>query len=186
MDDRIDAAFRAAPRARFLPRGARFRAGVDGPIALGHGATCSQPRTVRDMLALLAPDAGDRVLDVGAGSGWTTALLAELVGPTGAVRGVELEPALASRGARTLAAGPWWWASIHPADPRVIGDPAHGPYDRILVSADAQALPPDLLGSLADESRLVLPVRGTMTLLVRSGGADTVSSHGSYRFVPLR
>lgn len=186
MTDRIEAAFAAAPREWFLPPAARLRAGVDGPIHIGHAQTCSQPRTVSEMLRLLDPRPGLRVLDVGSGSGWTTALLAELVGPAGEVRGVELEPDLATWGSENLARGQWPWASITTAEPGVIGDPAHGPYDRILVSADAREIPTDLLEQLSDDARLVLPVRGTMTLVVRTAAADTVTEHGSYRFVPLR
>ena len=78
--DRVAAAFEAAPRADFLPRRERRRASYDGPLAIGHGQTNSQPRTVDDMLRLLGVRPGDRVLDVGAGSGWSTALLAHLTG----------------------------------------------------------------------------------------------------------
>lgn len=186
MGDRLDAAFAAARRSWFLPEGARVRAAFDGPIQIGHEQTCSQPRTVRDMLALLDPQLGDSVLDVGSGSGWTTALLAELVGPTGRVRGVELEPALVTWGRTNLAKGEWPWASIEAVRPGVVGIPEHGPYDRILVSAEAAEIPRDLLDSLADDARLVVPVRGTMTLVDRRGGVDEVTEHGSYRFVPLR
>lgn len=186
MSDPVDDAFAAAPREWFLPLAARDRAHVDGPILIGHGQTNSQPRTVRDMLLLLEVAPGHRVLDVGSGSGWTTALLAELVGRTGSVRGVELEPDLAAWGTGNLARGSWPWASITTAQPGLVGDPSHGPYDRILVSADAQQIPPDLLDQLADDARMVLPVRGTMTLVVRRDGVDRVTEHGSYRFVPLR
>ena len=186
MADRFDAAFAAVPRAWFLPAGARARADFDGPIHIGHDQTCSQPRTVRNMLALLDPQVGDRVLDVGSGSGWTTALLAELVGPTGRVHGVELEPALVAWGAANLTRGSWPRATIEAARPGVVGLPADGPYDRILVSADAREIPADLLDSLADDARLVLPVRGTMTVVDRSDRGDDVTEHGGYRFVPLR
>lgn len=185
MEDRLHAAFAAAPRSWFLPQRARERAHVDGPIHIGHEQTCSQPRTVRDMLVLLDPQPGDHVLDVGSGSGWTTALLAELVGPTGSVRGVEIVPDLVAFGSGNIATGPWTWASIVTARADVVGDPEHGPYHRILVSADAQQIPPDLLDQLADEARLVLPVRGTMTLVARRHGVDQVTEHGDYRFVPL-
>ncbi len=102
--DPVDAAFDATPRRDFLPRGVRHRAAYDGPLAIAAGQTSSQPRTVDAMLRLLDVRPGQRVLDVGAGSGWTTALLAHLVGPTGSVRGVELEPELVAFGGRNLAA----------------------------------------------------------------------------------
>ena len=101
--DAVDAAFEAVPRAGFLPRLARGRASYDGPIGIGRGQTNSQPRTVADMLRLLDVQPGQRVLDVGAGSGWTTALLTHLVGPTGEVLGVELEPDLVRFGSENLA-----------------------------------------------------------------------------------
>ena len=78
--DRVAAAFEAVPRADFLPHRERRRASYDGPLAIGYGQTNSQPRTVDDMLRLLEVRPGDRVLDVGAGSGWSTALLAHLTG----------------------------------------------------------------------------------------------------------
>jgi len=186
MDDRVERAFAAVPRADFLPRGARSRAGQDAPILIGHGQTSSQPRTVDDMLRLLDVHPGQRVLDVGSGSGWTTALLAHLTGPSGEVVGVELEPELARWGAANLAASAMPWATIRAAGPGVLGDPAHGPWDRILVSADATALPQPLVDQLRDPGRLVIPVAGTMTLVVRDHDSLTTTRHGRYRFVPLR
>jgi protein-L-isoaspartate(D-aspartate) O-methyltransferase len=183
--DPVDAAFLAVPRTGFLRRRDRFRASYDGPIAIGHGATCSQPRTVGQMLRLLDVEPGMAVLDVGSGSGWTTALLAELTGPSGLVIGVEIEPRLALWGASNLAHVGQRWASIVAATPGVLGLPDAAPYDRILVSADASELPPSLLGQLADPGRMVLPVRGRMTLVERAGAEPVVTEHGSYRFVPL-
>ena len=78
--DRVAEAFAAVPREWFLPAAQRRRASYDGPIDIGHGQTNSQPRTVANMLRLLDVRAGDRVLDVGSGSGWTTGLLAHLTG----------------------------------------------------------------------------------------------------------
>ena len=74
--DAVAEAFRAVPRHGFLPRSERGRASYDGPIAIGDGQTNSQPRTVENMLRLLAVRTGDRILDVGSGSGWSTGLLA--------------------------------------------------------------------------------------------------------------
>lgn len=183
--DDISAAFAAIDREGFLPAGERGRAGYDGPLPIGHGQTNSQPRTVEDMLRLLQPQPGQRVLDVGSGSGWTTALLARLVGPSGSVVGVELEPELVSFGGATLAATGQPWARIEQAGD-VFGWPEDGPYDRILVSADGGSLPDELVAQLADGGRMVLPVAGRMTLVVRDGERVVTSEHGTYSFVPLR
>jgi protein-L-isoaspartate(D-aspartate) O-methyltransferase len=183
--DPVRAAFDAVPRSAFLPRGARSRASYDGPIQIGHGQTNSQPSTVAAMLRLLAVEPGQRILDVGAGSGWTTALLARLTGPSGSVLGLEIVPDLASLGARNLAGAGCPWASIEPADPDAIGAPDRAPYDRILVSANAKSLPAALLDHLAEPGRMVLPVASVMTLVVRDHGEERRTEHGSYRFVPL-
>jgi protein-L-isoaspartate(D-aspartate) O-methyltransferase len=188
VDERVDSvrdAFAATPRAGFLPRRARWRASYDGPIQIGHGQTNSQPRTVADMLRLLDVLPGHRVLDVGAGSGWSTALLAHLTGPTGEVVGVELEPDLVEFGRRNLARAERPWARIEQADPDRLGRPGDAPYDRVLVSAEARELPQELVDQLAVAGRMVAPVAGTMLLVERRHGAR-VTAHGSYRFVPLR
>ena len=110
--DAVDAAFVAVPRAGFLPRAGVDRSSFDGPIPIGHGQTNSQPRTVAHMLRLLDVRPGHRVLDVGSGSGWTTALLAYLTGPTGRVLGVERVPELVTVGAANLRACDMGWATI--------------------------------------------------------------------------
>lgn len=184
--DRVREAFLATPRRRFLPRAARWRAGYDGPIQIGHGQTSSQPRTVEAMLRLLAPRPGYSVLDVGSGSGWTTALLAHLVGPSGHVIGLELEPDLVVLGSRHLDRSGRPWARIEQAEPGVLGRPAAAPYDRILVSAMARELPEELVAQLAPGGVLVVPVAGTMLRVVRDGDDPVITSHGEYRFVPLR
>ncbi|WP_296606143.1 protein-L-isoaspartate O-methyltransferase [Nocardioides sp.] len=184
--DRVDAAFAAAPREWFLPEHDRTRASYDGPIEIGHGQTNSQPRTVAAMLRLLDVRAGDRVLDVGSGSGWTTGLLAELTGPGGTVLGLELVPALVAFGRTNLSRGTWPWARIEQAAPGLLGDPAHAPYDRILVSAEARRLPDELVEQLGPGGRMVIPVAGEMLLVVVGLDGLEVSRHGSYRFVPLR
>jgi protein-L-isoaspartate(D-aspartate) O-methyltransferase len=183
--DAVSAAFDAVPREEFLPAGYHDQASYDGPLSIGHGQTNSQPRTVASMLRLLRAGPGHRVLDVGAGSGWTTALLARLVGPTGVVVGVELVPDLAVWGEQNVRRTSGSWASIREARPGVLGVPEDAPYDRILVSAEARRIPPELLDQLGDPGRMVLPVAGVMTVVDRDGGEDRVTEHGHYRFVPL-
>jgi protein-L-isoaspartate(D-aspartate) O-methyltransferase len=184
--DRVAEAFRACPREGFLPETERRRAAYDGPLAIGHGQTNSQPRTVEAMLRLLDVYAGQRVLDVGSGSGWTTALLAHLTGPTGRVIGVELEPDLVELGTRHLDAHDLPWASIHEAVPGVLGLPSAAPYHRILVSAMARSLPDELVAQLHTGGVMVIPVAGTMLRVAASMRGVQVTRHGGYRFVPLR
>jgi protein-L-isoaspartate(D-aspartate) O-methyltransferase len=181
--DRVRAAFAATPRAGFLPAAVRRRAGFDGPLDIGHHQTNSQPRTVEDMLRLLEVQPGQSVLDVGSGSGWTTALLAHLVGRHGRVRGVEVVPELVTTGRENLERTHRPWASIEQVVPEVLGLPDHAPYDRILVSAQARRLPQELVDQLADDGVLVVPVAGWMQRVTLPG--PTVTEHGAYRFVPL-
>ena len=182
----LDEAFRATPRADFLRPGELTRSGHDGPLPIGQGQTSSQPRTVRAMLTLLEVSPGQRVLDVGAGSGWTTALLAHLVGPDGQVVGVERIAELAEWGAGNLARTQRPWGEVMLAAPGVLGAPGLAPFDRILVSAMADALPTSLIDQLAPGGRLVVPVAGRMVRVTKGeDGAVSTSEHGAYRFVPL-
>lgn len=186
--DRVGAAVEAQPRRRFLPPDEVAHADQDRPLPIGHGQTSSQPSTVVAMLRLLEVPVGARVLDVGSGSGWTTALLGHLVGPTGSVTGVELVPELASWGAANVDASGQPWARLLPAEPGVLGRPQEAPFDRILVSAGAEELPAALVAQLGAGGRMVVPVAGEMLLVRRGVDPDdvTVTRHGGYRFVPLR
>lgn len=121
--DDIERAMRAVPRREFLPRSQRPLAHQDRPLPIGRGQTSSQPTTVAAMLRLLRVPLGARVLDVGSGSGWTTALLAYLVGPQGSVLGIERDDRLALWGAANLGRTGMQWASIEQAAPGVLGSP---------------------------------------------------------------
>lgn len=194
--DRIAEAFARVPREPFLPTAERQNASANAPLSIGHGQTNSQPSTVADMLRLLDPQPGDTVLDLGSGSGWTSMLLAVLVGPTGRVLGVERHPELVESSQAAVEAvtaeipdgTPIAEAAIHEAIPGTLGLPCQAPFDRMLVSAGAESLPDQLVDQLAVGGTMVIPVAGEMLRVVRDGReADelTITRHGWYRFVPL-
>ena len=105
-------AFLSVDRIRFVPERYRDNAYHDRPLPIDHGQTISQPYTVAFMLELLKPQKGHSVLDIGSGSGWTTALLAHVVGNNGRVRGIERVPELVTLGQDNLAAFNFLHASI--------------------------------------------------------------------------
>lgn len=172
----------ATSRAGFLPADLQSMAGENRALPIGGGQTNSQPQTVRNMLIALQVEPGQRVLDVGAGSGWTTALLARLVGEHGNVTGVELVEELTAWGAGNVAAAGVPWAVVVQADPTVLGHPAGAPYDRILVSAEASDVPAELVAQLATGGIMVIPAAGHLLRLRPGQPHDDL---GRYVFVPL-
>lgn len=171
----------ATPRTRFLPPSVRRLADEDRALQIGHGSTCSQPSTVLAMLRLLEVGTGHRVLDVGSGSGWTTAIMARLVGPEGSVLGVELEQALVERSAVALREVAN--ARVRVAVSGQLGAPDAAPFDRILVSAATARLPETLVDQLTEDGAMVLPLGGRLVRVTRQGQE---AAPGYYAFVPLR
>ncbi len=185
-DAALEGAFVAAPRPAFLPDDQRGFADLDQPLPIGGRQTNSQPRTVRTMLGLLDVRTGHRVLDVGCGSGWTTALLAHLVGPDGLVVGVEIVPELVAFGRANLASLDVGNVRVEAALTGVLGWPDEAPYDRVLVSAEAHGMPWDLAQQVdRDGGVMVAPVDGTLVELRHEQGRATLVRHGHYAFVPL-
>jgi protein-L-isoaspartate(D-aspartate) O-methyltransferase len=186
-DRRIQAAFEAVRREDFLPEDQVANAALDRALPIGYHQTNSQPRTVLNMLLLLGVEEGQRVLDVGCGSGWTTGLLGHLAGPSGRVMGVELVPELVAWSQENLAGYLMPWASIHQAREGELGLPEEAPFDRILVSAEATELPKTLVDQLAYGGLMVVPVAGRMLSVERRSATEVVQHrHGHYSFVPLR
>lgn len=181
----IIAAFKAIDRADFVLPHYKSKAYHDEPFPIGESQTISQPYVVAKMLELLQVQKGERVLDVGAGSGWTTALLAFLTGKTGQVFGVELLASLLQRCHANLSSYPFKNISLHKADIE-LGLKAHAPFDKILVSAQATQVPPDLLAQLKVGGIMVLPVANSLFSVTKKTEVDLeIVDYPGFIFVPL-
>lgn len=178
-------AFHRCNRMYFVPEELQSETYGDYPLSIGMGQTISQPTTVAIMLEFLRPKAGNKVLDIGSGSGWTTALLACAVEPDGFVEGLERVPSLVEYGRNSLKRVRIVNASIDFADPHALGKPGHH-YDRILVSASADKLPQTLIEQLNPRGILVIPILESIWRFVKSEDG-TISSYElpGFRFVPL-
>lgn len=183
--DAIERAFENVRRKDFVPYFLRHQAEIDMPLPIGHEQTISQPTTVRRMLYWLDTQPGDKVLDIGSGSGWTSALLLQLVGPTGKVYAVEKIPELLKFGQDNCEK-----LGIHNIQFFLAGQdyglPEYSPYDRILVSASAKKLPEVLLDQLTVGGKLVIPVNNDILEITKTSDTDrTTQTHPGYVFVPL-
>ena len=183
-DDRVLAAMAAVPRDVFVPPELRSRAWEDAALPIGRRQTISQPLVVAHMCALLDVRPGDRVLDVGTGSGYHAAVLAAL----GArVWSVERDPDLSGSAREALAAAGAEGVELLVGD-GTLGHAAAAPYDAINVAASApERVPPALLDQLAPGGRLVAPVGEQLVYVARGrdGRLGEPRAHGAVRFVPL-
>ena len=178
-------AFTAVDRKDFVRPENVIEAYENYPLPIGFGQTISQPYTVAFMLELLDPEPGNRVLDVGSGSGWTTALLAYIVGEKGLVYGIEIIPELAKWGAENLVNYHFKHASIHEAG-ETLGNPSWAPYDRILVSAAGNDIPDTLVKQLAPGGIMVIPVKSSLCQIKKDrAGIITTNMFDGFVFVPL-
>lgn len=183
--DKIEQAFQEIPRAEFLPEEVRDRAIEDHPLPIGHGQTNSQPSTVRQMLEWLEVQPGDKILDVGSGSGWTTALLAYLAGEAGSVVATERIPQLILFAQQNCERLDIENVTFHQAD-GTLGWPPEAPYDRILVSASADELPAELIDQLKPGGKMIIPVDDEILEVETDGeGQLYVVRHPGFMFVPL-
>jgi protein-L-isoaspartate(D-aspartate) O-methyltransferase len=184
-DRRVLAAMRAVPRHELVPESVRDDAYRDGAFSIGHGATISQPFIVGVMTEALRLSPGARVLEVGTGSGYQAAVLAEL----GArVFSIEYVPALAERAAAALARLHYDAVTVRAGD-GYAGWPEEAPFDGILVTAAPDHVPPALIEQLRVGARLVLPVGGDsqeLLVLTRTDEGYERESLFPVRFVPMR
>ena len=184
-DERVLAAMAAAPREVFLPGRLARDAYADSALPIGSEQTISQPWIVAAICQALELGGGERVLEIGTGSGYSTYVLARLAA---AVLSVERHEALARGARRVLASLGAGNVELLVGDGS-LGLPGRGPFEAIAVHAAAPEPPPALVAQLAEGGRMVLPVAGreadTLTLLRRRGEQVAVESLGPCRFVPL-
>jgi protein-L-isoaspartate(D-aspartate) O-methyltransferase len=184
-DDRVLTAMRAVPRERFVPPDLRSRAYDDAALPIGAGQTISQPYMVARICEALALQGAERVLDVGAGSGYQAAVLAELADE---VHTIERVPELAEQARVNLAQSGYDRVRVHVGD-GTLGLPAHAPYGAIAVAAAAPRVPEPLYEQLVPRGRVVIPVgrRGgqELQLVVRSPEGPAIVRSVPCRFVPL-
>ena len=185
VDERVLAAMERVPRELFVPERLQRRAYEDAALPIGEGQTISQPYIVALMTDLLDPRSGQRVLEVGTGSGYQAAVLAELADE---VDTIERIPALAEQARNNLKAAGYERVQVHVGDGSQ-GLAARAPFSAIAVAAAAPELPQTLYEQLELRGRLVVPVgrRGVQHLqvIVRSPEGPAVLHSVPCRFVPL-
>jgi protein-L-isoaspartate(D-aspartate) O-methyltransferase len=184
-DERVLEAMARVPRELFVPDSERRRAYADAALPIGHGQTISQPYMVARIAEALTLRPGERVLDVGTGSGYQAAVLAELGAE---VVTIERIPELAESARASLAAAGYERVDVQVGD-GTLGVPELAPFDAVAVGAAAPAFPETLYDQLRPRGRLVVPVGGErvqrLEVIVRSPEGPAVVHSVPCRFVPL-
>jgi protein-L-isoaspartate(D-aspartate) O-methyltransferase len=185
VDERVLEAMQRVPRELFVPDDLKDRAFDDAALPIGAGQTISQPYMVARIAEELGLDGDERVLDVGTGSGYQAAVLAELADE---VHTIERIPELAEQARANLAAAGYENVAVYVGDGSR-GLPEHAPYDAIAVAAAAPTFPQALYDQLRTGGRLVVPVGGRrgqrLQIVVRSPEGPAVIRSVPCRFVPL-
>ncbi len=184
-------AFRKIKRADFAPKeviknqGEDFVAEYNAPISIGYNQTISQPQTVAFMLELLKPQRGDRVLDIGSGSGWQTAMLCDIVGQNGFVYAVEIVQQLKEFGEKNVAKYNFRNVEF------ICGDASGGlidkaPFGKIIAAAASDHVIPSWRKQLKIDGRLVVPILNSIWLIIKKGEDEfEEKEYPGFAFVPL-
>lgn len=184
---RIEEAFRTVDRADFAPEEAYQEAYQDHALVLGFGQTMSQPTTIALMLEWLQPKEGEKILEIGTGSGYVTALLAYIAGKRGHVYSIEYVRELSEYAHTRLQKYPLFFKRIKLA----VGDGKNGwvefaPFDAILSGAAAEDIPLSWQNQLTEGGRIVSPVCEDVWLIVKHGGNFHKKVYPGFSFVPLK
>jgi len=209
---RIIEAFRKIKRVDFLPREIKDLAELNEALSIGYGQTISQPLVVAFMLELLDPQPGNKILDIGSGTGWTTALLAQIVGQKGKVIAIDIIPELVEFGKQNVAKYNFIEKGLPAAclpDRQgrqgivefICADGSKGykkeaPYDKILASASAETLPPVWKEEVKIGGRIVTPIGSSIWLFIKKSPSFAKATEGKeaefeeieypgFAFVPL-
>lgn len=179
-------AMRKVPRHLMVPRDLRSHAYADHPLPIAEGQTISQPYVVAMMTEALELKPGDRVLEIGTGSGYQAAVLAEIVAQ---VYSIEIRKKLADSARRILKRLEYDNVEVKYGD-GYFGWEEKGPFDAIIITAAANHIPPPLIKQLKEGGTLILPLGSTvyyqmLTLVTKKGGQITVRQIDSVRFVPM-
>jgi len=185
-DNSTLAAIQAVERHRFVPESLVSDAYLDRPLPIGHGQTISQPYIVAYMTEVVKPKPEHKVLEIGAGSGYQAAVLAEIVEE---VYTIEIIEALASQAAERLKKLGYDNIHVRNAD-GYYGWPEEAPFDAIVVTAAADHIPPPLIDQLKDGGRMIIPVGSPLRvqqlmLVEKSDGETTTRNLMPVRFVPF-
>ncbi len=185
----LERAFLKIRREEFIPFKLKSLAVKDKPLPIGEGQTISQPAVVAFMMEMINPEKGDIILDIGSGSGWTTAILAEMVGESGKVCAIEKVEDLYEFGKENV--NKFGFISNGRVD-MVLGDgfeglPESSPFDKILVSAalDSEPIPESWVDQLKEGGVIVVPIKNSIYKYVKKRDKLMKEEFPGFRFVPL-
>lgn len=188
FSERVEEALLKVPRNLFVPENVRSQAYRDTPLPIGDGQTISAPHMVAVMAEALDLREGQKVLEIGAGSGYNAAVMAELVGTTGRIITLERHPSLAEKAGKVLLEAGYSNIQVVVGDGS-LGYPEEAPYDRISVTCGAPRIPGPLADQLKEGGTMLIPVGGleyqSLLRVRKEGGRMLTEDLGSVVFVPL-